>query len=152
MQILAIAKCVQTSSVWCVLHHGTCRVNVDGMLADLLCSLACPLVEDLRLDGFVKHLTRCLLRLFKRSMIRRMLLHLQLSSQVLPLKILVKNKAMFQGKEMMKLSINHVKLMKNLVGSVREADVRRLGLCVMPQLPLLSEAWVWPEQLHQNSN
>ena len=35
---------------------------------------------------------------------------------------------------------------------VREADVRRLGLCVMPQLPLLSEAWVWPEQLHQNSN
>ena len=84
---------------------------------------------------------RCLLRLSKRSMISRMLLHLQLSSQVLPLKILVKNKAMFQGKEMIKFSINHVKLMKNLVGSVQEADVRRLGLCVMPQLPLL-EAWV----------
>ena len=28
------------------------------------------------------------------------------------------------------------------IHSVREADVRRLGLCVMPQLPLLSEAWV----------
>ena len=76
-----------------------------------------------------------LLSLSKKSMIRMMLLQLQLNSHDLPLKILMKNIARFQDKKMMKLSLNPVRLMKNLVGSVREAEGRRLGLhAVMQQL------------------
>ena len=59
-----------------------------------------------------------LLSLSKKSMIRMMLLQLQLNSQDLPLKILMKNIARFQDKKMMKLSLNPVRLMKNLMGSV----------------------------------
>ena len=47
-------------------------------------------------------------------MIRMMLLQ-QLHSQDLPPKILVKNKAIFQGKEMMKISLNPVRLMKKVL-------------------------------------